>query len=162
LPPTDPEHLLEQAESLAVRTPARQADLRRAISTSYYAVFHFILTSAADLVVGPAKQSTPQYSLVYRSVDHSRLRQLCKDLTAKQLPPALIPFGTLGTIADFARIAINLHELRIIADYDPQRDFTPDEVRLEISNARRGIEWFKQGPKEQQETFLLLLLFKPR
>ena len=51
MPVPDPAHLLEQAERLAA-APAkgqpRDADLRRAISTAYYAIFHAILTAAAD------------------------------------------------------------------------------------------------------------------
>ena len=116
------------------------------------------------MVVGAAgKQSTPRYSLVYRSVDHSRLRALCSQLsTTKPQNLPLVPSGGFGTIADFARIAGHLYELRNLADYDPSRHFTPDEARVAISDAREAIKWFQRGTAEQQEAFLTLLLFKPR
>jgi hypothetical protein len=163
LPPSDPEHLLGQADALAASPEARQADLRRAISAAYYGLFHFTLTAAADTVVGFDDRSSARYSLVYRSVDHSRLRALCSQLSGtkpQNLP--LVPSGGFGSIADFARIAGHLYELRNLADYDPSRDFTPDEAKVAISDARQAITWFQQGTKEQQEMFLTLLLFKSR
>lgn len=144
------EDLFEQAEALTVR--GRQADLRRAVSAAYYGLFHFTLTAAADMVVGSDDRSSARYSLVYRSVDHSRLQQLSKQLTNAQF----------GTVADFARIAGNLHEQRNRADYDPSREYTADEATTAISLAREAIAWFRQGTKEQQQAFLTLLLFKPR
>jgi hypothetical protein len=140
-----------------------EEDWRRAISAAYSGLFHFTLTAAADLVVGADERSSARYSLVYRSVDHSRLRTLCSQLSGtkpQNLP--LVPSGGFGTIADFARIAGNLYELRNLADYDPSRNFTPDEAKLAISDARQAITWFQQGTKEQQEVFLTLLLFKSR
>jgi uncharacterized protein (UPF0332 family) len=160
LPPS-PKSLLEQAEALAA--DPRQEYLRRAISTAYYGLFHFTLTAAADLVVGAANQATPRYALVYRSVDHGRLRGLCSNI--KQSNPQGLPFipaDGFGTVADFARNALNLHELRNFADYDPSRNFTADEARVAVSDARQAIEWFKLGTPEQQDAFLTLLLFKPR
>jgi hypothetical protein len=76
----NPEHLLEQAGRLiapGLRGQPRQVDLRRAISAAYYAVFHAALTLAADHFVGVTRRATSQYSLVYRSIDHRSLRDLC-------------------------------------------------------------------------------------
>jgi uncharacterized protein (UPF0332 family) len=162
LPPPLPEHLFEQAEALVASPQARQDDLRRAISASYYALFHFTLTAAADMVVGTDDRSSARYSLVYRSVDHSRLRALCCQLsgTRPQLP--LTPSDGFGRIADFARIAFHLYELRNLADYDPSRPFTTDEARVAISDAREAIKRFQQGTVEQQKAFLTLLLFRSR
>jgi uncharacterized protein (UPF0332 family) len=72
MPPLDPEELLEQST---------QADLRRAISSAYYGLFHFLLTAAADMLVGPDKRDTPYYGLVYRSIDHGQLRALSSRLS---------------------------------------------------------------------------------
>src|SRR5271169_896377 len=155
VPPPHPEHLFEQAEALAARP--QPADLRRAISAAYYGLFHFILTAAADMVVGADKQSTSRYSLVYRSVDHSRLRKLCSQLSAtKPQSVPLVPTIGFGRIADFARVAGNLYELRELADYDPSRDYTPEEAKLAISEARQAIKWFQEGTAEQREAFLTL------
>src|SRR5262249_25239836 len=134
LPPPDPERLFEQAAALAASPTLRQTDLRRAISAAYFGLFHSTVTAAADMVVGSGDRSSARYSLVYRSVDHSRLRALSLQLSGSKphnLP--LLPSGGFGAIADFVRTAANLYELRNIADYDPARDFTPDEAELAIS-----------------------------
>jgi len=46
--PPDPDELLQQADALAGKPAATQADVRRAISAAYYAIFHFCMTAAAD------------------------------------------------------------------------------------------------------------------
>ena len=79
----NPDHLLEQADGLIVPPGGgapRQADLRRAISNAYYAVFHAVVTQAADELVGKTNRTTPRYALVYRSIDHSSLRKVCENV----------------------------------------------------------------------------------
>jgi hypothetical protein len=117
--PPNPEEYLRQADALAGKPGATQADLRRAISTAYYAVFHFCLTAAADMIVGASARSSARYSLVYRSVDHARLRGICEQLkvTKRHEDLPFIPTGGYGKIGDFARLAGSLYEQRISADY---------------------------------------------
>ena len=156
MPPPLPDHLFDQADHLTSGVPSRPTDLRRAISNAYYGLFHFAITAAADMVLGAANQATARYALVYRSVDHAHPR------ATNPQKVALVLVGGFGSIADFARITLNLYELRILADYDPSRLFTPNEARLAVSDAREAIKWFQQGTAEQQQTFLTMLLFKNR
>jgi uncharacterized protein (UPF0332 family) len=146
MPPPDPEHLLEQASNLTAL--GRQADLRRAISTAYYALFHFVLTAAADMVIGADKRSSEGYRQVYRSVDHLRWRQLCSKAQEN--------------LGDVARIASNLYELRILADYDPLQEFTADEAKDAVAEAQQAIKWFRESAPERRQTFLISLLFNQR
>jgi hypothetical protein len=115
------------------------------------------------MVLGAGARSSERYSLAYRSIDHSRLRGLCQQCTgrnAQKLPCA--PPGGFGTIADFARLALNLYELPILADYDPSSNFSSAGARQAISSARQAITWFRGASQEQKDSFLTLLLFKPR
>lgn len=165
-PPPHPERLLQQADMLAVPQGGEpdQTDLRRAISAAYYAVFHFLMTTAADLVIGSDKRSTAQYALAYRSVDHMRLKTVCTQLRG-QVPDNVRPYAPahgFGEIADFARLAGNLVELRNLSDYDPSQEFTLDAVRTAIGEARKAIQHFQAADAEQREAFLILLLFRPR
>ena len=76
-----PDDLIAQATKLIRPPPAGpplQADLRRAISSAYYAVFHLTLAAAADVVVGRIHRGSPNYALVYRSVDHRGFKELCE------------------------------------------------------------------------------------
>jgi hypothetical protein len=158
LPPPDPEHLFQQANDLASKPSGRDADLRRAISTAYYGLFHFALTATADLVVGIGNRSTERYKLVYRSIDHSRLRAVCQQCMPPkpgkpQQPLPAMPPGGPGLLAKFAAIAINLQEQRIDADYDPMHSLTPGGVKVTISNARQAIVWFQTATKGSRRRF---------
>jgi hypothetical protein len=87
------EHFFEQAERLIapVRPGAtRQVDLRRAISSAYYAVFHGVLAAAADEFVGRTKRAALEYSLAYRSIDHRTLSP-----RSAEVAPACIGSGSL-------------------------------------------------------------------
>jgi hypothetical protein len=75
---------------------------------------------------------------------------------------AITPTAGFGRIADFARLTVNLYEYRILADYEPSRDFTVDETKVAISDAREAIAWFQASAEEQQKAFLTMLLFRQR
>jgi hypothetical protein len=156
--PPDPEKLLRQADVLAASVAATQVDLRRAISAAYYAVFHFCATAAADMILSASARSSPRYSLVYRSIDHSRFRALPRQLNGSPITPA----NEFGKIGDFAEITANLNERRSLADYDPSQTYTAAGVKVTISDARLAIDWFRSCTQEQQEACLLMLLFKSR
>lgn len=86
----NPDHLFEQAEKLIGPPPAgrpRQVDVRRAISSAYYGLFHFILTEVADEFVGVTQRASDRYALVYRSISHAIFKQLCSE-TKKAMPSA--------------------------------------------------------------------------
>ena len=70
--------LLVTARQLAKARPSkpRQADLRRAVSTSYYAAFHALAQDCADRLVGTTRQrSEPAWRQAYRALDHVNLAQ---------------------------------------------------------------------------------------
>lgn len=54
----------------------RQADLRRAVSTTYYALFHALSRCCADILAGstPAHRRQRGWQLVYRSLEHGPAR----------------------------------------------------------------------------------------
>ena len=116
------------------------------------------------MVVGAGNRSSERYRLVYRSIEHSTLRGLCDKCRGSnpQVLPFVPPGGFGADIANFARVTFNFYELRTLADYDPSRNFSPQEVRLAISDARQAITWFQAGTQEQREAFLTQLLFKSR
>ena len=163
------EHLFKQADRLVVPPPAgppRQVDVRRAISSAYYGVFHATLTAAADHFVGAAKRGTHRYGLVYRSVQHGALRSLC-EIATKQQPTARyvphLPDGSFGpNISAFAAAALELQEKRHSADYDPLIRVKTSDARLAIGTARAALQRFNSATASEREAFLTLLLFAPR
>jgi len=73
-----PEHLLEQAWHLAgrERTRPRQASLRRAVSTAYYAFFHFLIREAVRQI-GP-NLSEDNHNRAYRWFDHAAMYRVAR------------------------------------------------------------------------------------
>jgi len=61
----------ERLEAAAKRKP-HQADLRRAVSAAYYALFHAVAAAAADTLIGTtvSHRASPIWSRVYRSLEH--------------------------------------------------------------------------------------------
>jgi hypothetical protein len=165
----NPDHLLEQADRLTtapVGGAPRQADLRRAISTAYYALFHAVLTELADNFAGKTKRHTSRYALVYRSVDHGSLRKLCEDVV-KTTPPlkysSHIPKGGFGhDLIAFANAVVDLQEKRHSADYDPLFRARASDAVLAVATARAALTRFRAVTRTQRKTFLSLLVFPPR
>jgi hypothetical protein len=165
----NPDHLFDQARRLVTLSPAgppRQVDLRRAISSAYYGLFHFTLASLADLFVGKAYQATSRYALVYRAIDHRSLRILCveaqKRSPSRGYGPYIPATGFGAEIALFAGAVIDLQEKRHQADYNPQPRFRTRDAVLAIAAARSAVRSFKQAGEHQQKAFLTLLLCPPR
>lgn len=162
----DHEHLLQQADRLIPpqRGRPRQADIRRAISTAYYGLFHAILTAATDQFVGKNSRDRAQYGLVYRSVDHSRLRELCNQVrsSSEKIKPYAPSGGFDPEIHAFAAATVDLQEKRFIADYDVMVSVNLSTALLAIASARAALVRFNRATEEQREAFLSLLMFRPR
>lgn len=168
MPVVNPSHLLEQAELLlrATGRKPRQADLRRAVSSTYYAVFHTILIAAGDEFVGKTLRGARRYALVYRSIDHSAVRKMCEE-AAKQTPSAKLFKYLSGTkfdplIRQFAHLTLALQSKRHDADYDPAHRLTSVNALFAIYQARTAIDAFQKANSDSRKLFLTLLSFAPR
>lgn len=144
----------------------RQVDLRRAVSSAYYGVFHAVLAAAADEIVGKSNRSKPLYSLVYRSIDHRALRELCWEVKKPNLSAKLaryeLPKGFGPNIKAFAAAMIELQEKRHSADYDPYGRVSRSDALLAVGTARTALARFNKASAARRRAFLTLLLFKPR
>lgn len=169
MPLLNPSHLLEQADVLLSTTASgapRQADLRRSISGAYYAVFHAIATEAADVIIGRANRTTPAYRLVYRTVDHKSLRDLCASLTKSVLPlkyASYAPHGGFGSdLVALSAAVVELQEKRHLADYDPLFRARLSDAQLAVRMARDALERLERSARSKRKAFCSLLLFSPR
>jgi hypothetical protein len=169
MPMLNPEHLLQQAARLIEAPqsgPARQVDIRRAMSASYYAIFHLVLIAAADSVVGRVHRGTPRYGRVYRSIEHKDLKTLCDIAQRPSLPASYQPHAPAGAfgrdIQSFAKAALWLQGLRHTADYDPGPRFHTTDASNAIAIARSARKDWQTAPNEQKEALLWLLVFRPR
>jgi uncharacterized protein (UPF0332 family) len=76
-----PRDLLNTARILLLSVPKKpaEANLRRAISSAYYAVFHCLAKNCADLLIGGnnAQRSKPAWAQVYRALEHNNIKNMC-------------------------------------------------------------------------------------
>ena len=164
-----PEHLFEQGDRLISRRqagPPRQVDIRRAISAAYYGIFHATVAAAADQFVGVTNRTRSRYGLVYRSVNHTWLRDLCKEVQKQTLSRkyrSYVPQNGFGTnIIAFAAAVVELQEKRHAADYDPMIRVNRSDAALAIKTARAALRRFRRAHPSRRLAFLSLLLFPPR
>jgi hypothetical protein len=165
----DPLHLLDQADRL-ISPPGggapRQADLRRAISNAYYAVFHAVVAEAADTFVGRTHRVTAPYSLAYRSIDHRSLRLLCEDVAKASLPKRYLNYAPKGgfgpDLIALATAIVDLQEKRHLADYDPRFRAALSDAKLAVATSRAALARLKKAGRALRKTFLALLAFSPR
>jgi hypothetical protein len=133
-----------------------EVDIRRSISTAYYALFHHICHHFSQIVIQPTTGSYERAWLqAYRYLDHGPARQRCQEVTAKDRK---FPVG----IVNFADAFVDLQQRRLEADYDPTESFTANDAHALIATAEDAIASFESEPKEAQRAFVLFLGLRPK
>ena len=154
--------LLSMAEGLATGAVShrqgrpRKADLNRAISSIYYALFHTLAANGADLLVGRTKdlRSEPAWRQAYRALEHGKARNQCrrKEYVAK------FP----GEVEVYATLFVHMQRLRHLADYDPDASFSRSEVLQWLDDSREVIQDFNRVPDKDLRAFAVYLLLPMR
>jgi uncharacterized protein (UPF0332 family) len=151
-----PDDLIAQAERLAKASPKkpRDVDLRRAVSGAYYALFHELARSGADLLVGTvgANRSEKAWRQVFRALNHGEAKSRCQNL-----PPSFSQ-----DLKDVAESFVELQESRHAADYDPQAEFARGDVQSHILQAGDAIAKFRSSAISDRRAFMIWLLFPSR
>jgi len=153
----DPFDLLKAAADLVSsnRGKPRQANLLRAISTTYYALFHVLARACADLLIGSSKTwREDAWWQVYRVLDHGQAKNACKN---KEKIEELSQ-----EIQDLAILFISMQEKRHKADYHPKMKVYKSDVLFDIETVKAAIEQFGRSITPDKRAFLALLLFKHR
>jgi hypothetical protein len=152
--------LLDSAVKLACTDgggrPPTQADLRRALSTAYYAAFHFVMMECADLLTSdPGGHNLGRaWRQVYRSIQHADVRNAC-NLAALQ------PRGFPSGIQSFAVMYPSMRRLRETADYDPEpQGFNEQHVMAKIAQVDFAIQQFALVSESHRRAFAILVAVK--
>lgn len=148
--------LLLAADDLCRSTGGRPRDafMRRAVSTAYYALFHALARLCADELVGRAYARTAGYARVYRALDHASARRALRSQEAAQLGSAV---GRIGLA--FAELQQERHR----ADYDPSSfGYMFDETRAVVAKAREAVALLASLEPSVRRTLATLILFKAR
>ena len=132
----------------------QQVQLCKAISAAYYAMFHALATSNADMLIGasPRFRRLPAWTLTYRALDHGFAKGRMQSGLDAFAPP----------IQTFGRAFVDLQNWRHRADYDPNAEFSrPDAVRL-IDRAEAAIMAFEAADPTERKAFAAHVLFRVR
>ena len=169
MPPIDPRGLLNQARRLASKPafvfsgdspPAATIvrfysalpepssdDFRRAISASYYALFHALtLACAAQLAPGSPGPSSRQLT---RAIGHRDVRALA-DWVSGSKPPefaeaAVVRLRTDDAVRQIAEAVQSLQDGRLEADYDHNVLFRQPDALRHIGVAREALNLVRRA-----------------
>lgn len=163
--------LLLQARHLASQEPKkpRQASLRRAISTAYYALFHLLVFEGTSrLIANKPVKLRPQ---IRRAFAHGEMKAACEFFTGKGISDPsnsnnllhLLAMPIEVQIINVAGSFIDLQQARHSADYDHLAQFTRVNALLKVRQAEQAfLDWKAVRNAPNVNAFLSTLLFHNR
>ena len=133
----------------------RQAELRRALSTIYYAAFHAFASNNANTLIGigPQVRNDPAWESTYRAMDHRAARARCEHSAMSRFP---------AEIRQMAALFVRLQARRNRADYAPQTQYRRSEVLQMAIETELAIEAFVAANPNQRRSFAAHLVFRER
>jgi hypothetical protein len=141
-------------ESLESRRRLRSAFLRRAVSDSYYALFHALAELCADSLVGVTKRGSEAWRRAYRGLEHGFAKNQFKDGGLIAIGPRLARTGSAF---------ISLQDSRHTADYDPRPPMTRrSEAEAQIALAETAIAEVDALPDDIARDLAVRLLVRSR
>ena len=145
--------LIATARGLAESGPS-QANLRRAVSTAYYAVFHCLAGTAADLLIGGSRSEA--WHQVYRALEHGSAKTACRNKQAMERFPR--------EVQCFADTFVTLQQARHQADYafEVEDLYEEQKVLADIDKAENAIVQLEQANILHRRNFAAHVLFKRR
>lgn len=166
--------LISAARRLLVRKTGQRGKLpsarvRRSISTSYYALFHFVLDEVGAKIVGTRGELRVRRRIVARSVSHQGAKQAFSRVKGDVIETAFQDYFGLGNTSAprFARQValafVDAQAKRHDADYDMNKPFTETDARLLSMRVRRVIAGWRAAKTPRDRDFkqalsLLILL----
>ncbi len=129
-----------------------QVDLRRAVSTACYALFHCLAGTAADLLTDSRRD--PEWQQIYRALEHGKVRSACRQQEAMRAFPM--------DIRSFAKEFIALQAARHRADYAHDGRYSEANVLALVEAAAGAIDRFERASARYRRRFAVHVLFKRR
>jgi uncharacterized protein (UPF0332 family) len=157
--------LLVQAQQLAqldARRP-KQANLRRAVSSAYYALFHLLTSETSALYAAEPGLA----ARINRTLGHLDMKKASTMIGNGKLPRALQPPSGVYTTPDelktVAKAFVSLQEARHEADYDLSQTFRRRQVLDYIQSARQAFEaWERIRKTDDARLYLACFLLWKR
>ena len=153
--------LLTQAFDLVHKDRANptQADLRRAVSSAYYAVFHLLVS---ETTLHWSRDSSRD--ALGRMFEHSLMKKASSRISdSKQFPFLGEDPAVVQRLRKVAKSFVELQDWRHVADYDNGRLWTHLESLREVTTAARAFSaWQSIKHEKIAQDYLVSLLIKPR
>ena len=156
--------LLQQAEHLANLEGNRpkQASLRRATSSAYYALFHLLVKDAIGRL---CPRNPPELGpRIGRSFVHGEMKQVCRSIMDGKPSQALAELARQGFASDLvfvARTFVLLQEARHSADYDNSRAWSRFDVIDELDRVTWAFDaWASIRHEDLAQDYLVSFLLK--
>jgi hypothetical protein len=133
MPPLHRQYL-QQARRLARLDPRRpqQGNLRRAVSTTYYALFHFLVDRSSRFFMGKGDEREPLRRLLARAYTHTEMMSVARTFHGGNVPAGVVRMVGASPVAPelrtLAGLFIQLQDLRHLADYDLVETFARNDV----------------------------------
>jgi len=142
---------LAVAKRLSTTKRPTQSEIRRSISSSYYAVFHALARTCANALVGktPSKRPNKAWVEVYRGLSHGVCQKACSQASKVDFPEC---------IHDFADNFQQLQELRHKADYDPSAKFEKKDAETWYQLAQMSILSLRSAGNVDKKAFATWVL----
>lgn len=131
-----------------------QTALRRAVSDSYYAVFHAVCYTMAEGLVGWSSTPWEIVEPIYRSLDHQEAKKRFSSPEVLSLGPEVKRIG---------EILRELMKERYTADYDPRPFQSGKAATLaRVVQAQEAVDLIEALPKRISKQLAVLLIAKQR
>lgn len=153
------------------RLPA--ARIRRSISTTYYALFHFILDEVGRRVVGTGNDLRVRRRLLARTLTHSGVRVALDKVKGQRVDASVaeflrggtvIPFAAPPFMRNFALAFSDAHAKRQDADYNLNEPLSAADARLLRLRVRRVIRAWRAAntanDRDAKHALCVLILLK--
>jgi hypothetical protein len=166
--PIDPQQLLALSTRLVNTPNPTEADLRRGISTAYYAVFHMLINEVmSNFVTASAFRSK-----IARALQHGPMKGVCVRYNPEKQSkttgkyeiaeadgfPAQVLTPELRKVAD---AFVQLHAAREEADYDGGKTIQPTAAATAVQWAEDAFQaWIVAQTDSSSTTFLQELFWK--
>jgi uncharacterized protein (UPF0332 family) len=160
-----PLELLDTAKFLLKRerTKPKQATLRRAVSTAYYAFFHLLIEESTKAFLGAQGTQKKLRTTFGRVFEHTEMKDAAKQFASPSLPD--VWKNVLGnqpvaqSLKVVAETFIAVQTERHRADYNLQLNFSKREAQKIIDDIERAFRLWQQCKTTPEARVFLLALF---
>lgn len=162
-----PGRLLDQAERLGRGTGGRgrprNGDLRRAVSSAYYPLFHAFKSAIVGTLI-PDSPREDQLRLV-RPFQHTAIKTICQAVVGSKPfsstsahRPIADDLQSDGRLFQICQSFLDLQKRRYQADYDDLADFSRPDTLTVVAQARRAVELLDEIAETDPGRMLFLLI----